>query len=358
MSAFGETPDDTIEILNIVPLQGPGGIVAPSCDAAISLAVNEINDGTGILGREIRTTNIDGGRAPREVADEVSALLATGMVHALTGWHTSAVRLAVSRANGGRVPYLYATGHEGLSDELPGVLMLGEHPAGQTLPAIRWLERELGVWRWAIIGNDYIWPRVSAMAIRESLPHPSALVLERFIPLGVPDFGGFLADPALDRADGVIILLVGADVARFNRQFAATGRANKQIRISPAADENVLLAGGAGANHNFYVASSFFINPRAPDDRDRVARYHRMHGSFAPALTSFGNMSYEAVHALKSLTETTGSLEVPVMHAAIDAGVQLETPGGTKGFRGNQAVRPGHIAVAAGLSFEILARIT
>jgi ABC-type branched-subunit amino acid transport system substrate-binding protein len=73
MSAFGEARDGTIEILNIVPMQGPGGIVAASCDAAIALAVGEINGGAGILGREIRTTNIDGGRAPSEVADEIAA---------------------------------------------------------------------------------------------------------------------------------------------------------------------------------------------------------------------------------------------------------------------------------------------
>ncbi len=221
MSTPIESPDGTIEILNIVPRQGPGGIVAPSCDAAISFAVEEINLGAGILGREIRTTNIDGGRPPREVAAEVSALLAPGMVHAITGWHTSAVRRAVARAGAGRVPHLYATSHEGLADELPGVLMLGEHPSGQTVAAVRWLEREYGVRRWAVIGNDYIWPRRSAEAIRESLSDPAAIVLERYVPLRYADFSDFLAHPALDLADGVVILMVGADVARINRQYAA-----------------------------------------------------------------------------------------------------------------------------------------
>ncbi|WP_433757494.1 substrate-binding domain-containing protein [Nocardia sp. CA-135398] len=358
MSAFGESPDGTIEILNIVPMQGPGGIVAASCDAAISLAVGEINAGTGFLGREIRTTNIDGGRNPREVADEVSALLATGMVHAITGWHTSAVRLAVARANASRVPYLFATGHEGLTNELPGVLMLGEHPAGQTLPAVHWLEREHGVRRWAIIGNDYIWPRESAKAVRRSLADPSAIVLERFVPLGAPDFSEFLDHPALDQADAVIILMVGADVSRFNRQFAATGRADTLLRISPAADENVLLTAGPDANHNFYVASSFFVDPRTDDGRDRLARYRRLHGSFAPALTSFSNMSYEAIHTLRAIGETVGSLDVPDVHAALDRGVQLETPGGSRSFVGNQAQQHGYIALADGVDFDIIARIT
>lgn len=357
MPAFGESPDGTIEILNIVPMQGPGGIVAPSCDAAISLAVDEINGGAGILGREIRTTNIDGGRAPHEVAREVEALLATGMVDAITGWHTSAIRLAVARATASRVPYLFATGHEGLTDELPGVLMLGEHPAGQTLPALHWLEQAYGVRNWAIIGNNYIWPHVSAKAIRSSLSDPARIVLEQYVPLGAPDFGEFLRHPALDTVDCVVILMVGADVARFNRQFAATGRSATQLRLSPAADENVLLAAGPGANHNFFVASSFFVDERTPDGREQLARYRRLHGNFAPALTSFSNATYEAIHTLSGLAHEVGSLQVPEILAAIERGVLIETPSGTRGFRGNQAIQQGYIARADGVAFEILDRI-
>ncbi|WP_230464969.1 hypothetical protein [Nocardia seriolae] len=43
MSPFDGNPENTIEIINIVPQQGPGGIFAPSCEAAISLALEEIN---------------------------------------------------------------------------------------------------------------------------------------------------------------------------------------------------------------------------------------------------------------------------------------------------------------------------
>ncbi|MGK8521854.1 substrate-binding domain-containing protein [Nocardia asteroides] len=358
MSTSSESPEGTLEILNIVPRQGPGGIVAPSCDAAVTLAVEEINRGPGILGREIRTTNIDGGRPPHEVAAEVSALLSTGMVHAITGWHTSAVRRAVARAAASRVPYLYATSHEGLTDELPGVLMLGEHPAGQTVAAVHWLEREYGVRRWAVIGNDYIWPRRSAAAIRASLSDPAAIVLERFVPLGTPDFTGFLDHPALDLADGVVILMVGADVARFNRQYAATGRAANQPRVSPAADENVLLAAGPEANHDFFVASSFFLDDRTPDGRDRMTRYRARHGAFAPALTSFSNATYEAIHTLGALARTVGSLDVPDILHALDHGLALETPSGIRGFRGNQAMQRGYLARADGVDFDIIARIS
>ncbi len=133
MFSFDESPDDVVEVLNIVPLQGPAGIVAPSCEAAISLAAKEINSGTGILGREVRVTTLDGGRSPAAVADEVSALLATGLIDAITGWHISAVRQAVAQVTAGRVPYLFANVYEELPNEPAEVVMIGEAPSGHIL---------------------------------------------------------------------------------------------------------------------------------------------------------------------------------------------------------------------------------
>ncbi|WP_336086501.1 substrate-binding domain-containing protein [Nocardia sp. SSK8] len=357
MPTFHERREETIEILSIVPTQGPGGIIAPSCTAAISLAVDEINSGTGILGREIRLTTIDGGRPPHEVATEIEAFLATGMVGAITGWHTSAVRRAVARAAAGRVPYLYATDHEGLPDERPGVLLVGEHPDHQTVPAAAWMARELGVRRWAVIGNDYIWPRQTAHALRRALPAPADIVLERYVPLGTTDFHAFLDEPALLFADAVLVLMVGADTARFNRQFTATGLPTVLPRLSPAVDENVLLSAGPKANDNLYVASGFFLDDHTADGRDRRARYRRHQGSFAPALTTFSNSAYEAVHLLGALADTVGTLDVETLSARLADGITLDGPTTRHGFTGNQAVGPAYLARADGVDFDIIDKL-
>ncbi|MGW5516948.1 substrate-binding domain-containing protein [Nocardia africana] len=351
MFSFGESPDEVVEVLNIVPLQGPVGIVAPSCEAAISLAAKEINSGTGILGRQVRVTTIDGGRSPAEVADEVSALLATGMVDAITGWHISAVRQAVARVTGGRVPYLFANVYEELPDEPAEVVMIGEAPSGHILPAMRWLSREFGTRRWAIIGNDYIWPVATGRDVRAA--YRDAVHYERYVPLGTRDFGSILTDPRLDGVDGVVMLLVGMDAVRFNQQFTAMGRAGKQLRVSPVVDEQLLLAAGPGANTDLYVASSLF--PDVSADPDRLARYHHMHGRFAPKLTYFGNTAYEALHTLRAMAHAVGSLEVPRLRAALEDGVVLETPSGARMYRDNHVVRPPSlIARAEGVDLRIL----
>ena len=143
-----------------------------------------------------------------------------------------------------------------------------------------------------------------------------------------------------------------------NEINAGAGLLGREICTTNIDHENVLLTGGPEANHNCYVASSFFVDPRSDDGRDRLTRYRRLHGTFAPALTSFSNMSYEAIHTLRAIGEPVGALDVPDVHAALDQCVQLETPGGFRRFIGNQAQQYGYIALADDVDFDINARIT
>ncbi|WP_406235893.1 hypothetical protein [Nocardia sp. NBC_01009] len=99
------------------------------------------------------------------------------------------------------------------------------------------------------------------------------------------------------------------------------------------------------------------LDKRTPDGRARMARYRNLHGSFAPALTSFSNAGYEA-DTSSALASTVGSLAVPDIHAALESGVLLETPGGTQGFLGNQAIQHGYIARADGIDFDVVDRTT
>ncbi len=126
---------DTLDVAFVVPSSGPSGIYGPSCWASGRLAVSEINDGGGILGREVRLLPVDGGRRPHEVAEEVGSLVASGAVGAVAGWHTSAVRQAVVPRLQGRVAYVYTALYEG-GECTPGVFLTGETPAGQLLPAL------------------------------------------------------------------------------------------------------------------------------------------------------------------------------------------------------------------------------
>jgi ABC-type branched-subunit amino acid transport system substrate-binding protein len=255
-------PSRAVSIAFVVPMQGPTGIYGPGCLACGELAADDLNGGGGIAGRPVELVAVDAGRAPDEVAAEVARLVELGRVDAIAGWHISAVRQAITARVGGRALYAFAAMHEG-GDDTPGVFMIGERPVNQLLPATAWMRANHGVSRWAIVGNDYVFPRVTGSTARAALRGSlSEVVSETYVPLGTRDFAGVLRGLDGGEQDGVIMLLMGQDAVHFNRQFAAAGLSSSLTRLSPAVEENTLLAGGVGANANVFAAAAYFDGRR------------------------------------------------------------------------------------------------
>lgn len=343
---------DTLPIALVVPLQGPTGIYGPSCLACAELAVEELNARDGITGRRVELVVVDGGADPAVVAAEVGTLVENGQVEAVAGWHISAVRQAITARIGGRVTYVYAAMHEG-SDDTPGVFMLGERPVNQLLPAARWMHEELGVGRWAVVGNDYVFPRVTAAAARRALHGgPTSIVRETYVPLGTTDFRGVLADLQEPGVDGVIMLLMGQDAVHFNRQFARAGLSAAMPRLSPAVEENTLLGGGAGAHEGLYAAAAYFDGIGTAEGRQLEEAYYGRYGEYAPALNAVGESCYEALHFLARLGDVCGGIDVAAAEQ-LRSGHFYEGPRGLMRLAGNLVNQDVYLASAVGLEFAV-----
>lgn len=360
MSAPARSPDResaALPIAFVVPLQGPTGIYGPSCLACGELAAEQLNAGDGIAGRPVELVIVDGGRAPEEVAEEVGRLVDAGRVEAVAGWHISAVRQAITRRIGGRVLYAYAAMHEG-RDDTPGVFMLGERPINQLLPAAHWMREELGVGRWAIVGNDYVFPRVTGATARLALQgSPSEIVSETYVPLGTTDFGGVLRQLEGGGLDGVMMLLMGQDAVHFNRQFARHGLADRLTRLSPAVEENTLLGGGARAHDNLYAAAAYFDGMATAEGSALASAYYERFGRWAPVLNAVGESCYEAITFLARVGQVCGSLDVDAV-AAMRSGHFYDSPRGLLRLDGNLLNQDVYLAVAKGMEFEVQEQIS
>ena len=328
----------------------------PSCAACGELAVDEINGSGGVLGREVTLQVVDGAQTPDAVAREVAGLLADGAVQAVSGWHISAVRQRLDPVVHGRVPYVYSPLYEG-GERTDGVFLTGETPERQVLPAMRWMAAELGVRSWFVIGNDYVWPRVSARAVRSYVraSRELRLVDEMFVPLGTEDFSGAVGRVLRSDADGVLMFLVGSDAVRFNRAFAGAGLDQRSIRLSPLMDENMLLGTGADNSAELYSSAGFFETLATAAGLGFSLRYAQRFGTSAPALNSMGESCYEALTFLAHLAGRARSLELDQLNGAADK-LAYESPRGLVRMSGNHLQQDIYLARADGLEFDVLAQ--
>ncbi|MFF4798896.1 substrate-binding domain-containing protein [Streptomyces sp. NPDC001351] len=340
----------------VVPLQGPAGVFGPSCELAAQLAVEELNAAGGVLAREVRLVTVDGGGSPEQVAAEVEALVSLGAVDGVLGWHTSAVRQALLPRIAGRVPYVYTAQYEG-GERTPGVFLTGETDAAQLLPAMRLLAEATGARRWCTVGNDYVWPRVTARAARRYARACGGRVRDEvFVPLGTHEFGPVLRRIERSEADAVLMLLIGDDAARFNRAFAAYGLHQRSLRLSTHMDENILLATGAEATDGLWAAAGFFETLATAESLDFSARYAARFGVQAPVVGSLGESCFEGVRLLAALAERTRSLDVGAMCAVADT-VSYEGPRGVLRLDGNHLAQRLYLARADAFDFHIVAQL-
>lgn len=347
---------DVLNMALVIPLQGPAGIFGPSCESCAALAMEEINAAGGVLGRELNLVPVDGGTAPATVATEVDALIRAGAVEAVTGWHISAVREAVAPRIDGRVPYAYTALYEG-GEHRPGVFLTGETPDLQLGPALDWFAGSVGVRRWTIVGDDYVWPRHSARAARHYLRGIGGEVCaEMYVPLGTHDFSGVLRRVEASGCEAVLMLLIGDDAVEFNRAFSASGLDRDILRFSSLIDENVLLASGADNTRGLMTSAGYFEDLATASGLDFAATYFRRFGKDAPVLNSLGESCYEGVRLLTELMRRADSVDVRPM-TAVAEGLSYETPRGTVELRDRHLRQRVFLAAADGLLWDVIQQL-
>lgn len=347
---------DALDVAIVVPLQGPAGIFGPSCECCARLAAEEVNAESGVLGREMRLRLVDGGAPPARVADEVDALVSAGAVQAVAGWHISAVREVVAPRIDGRVPYVYTALYEG-GERSPGVFLTGETPNRQLGPTLRWFAGELGVRRWTIVGDDYVWPRASARAAHRYLAELGGEVCdEMYVPLGTTDFEATLERVVASRCDAVLMLLIGQDAVAFNRAFSRAGLDRDHLRFSSLIEENVLLATGAEHTRGLMTSAGYFEDLPTASGLDFAAGYFRRFGPGAPVLNSLGESCYEGVRLLTELLRRAGGTDVRRIETMAE-GLEYESPRGTVRVRDRHLMQRVFLAAADGLRWDVLQQL-
>ncbi len=317
---------DPVRVGLLISMSGSGGLFGPPTNNAAQLAIEQINEKGGVLGRKLELVVGDDQTNPQIGAQETNRLVEQEKVEVLVGMHNSATRDAVksipARAN---KLYLYTPVYEG-TDFAENMFFLGEVPNQQLAPTIPYMMELTGGKKWYLIGDDYVWPQVEVAAANKIIEESGGTVVgTEFVPLGTSDFSSSVNKIQAADPDLIFAPLVGGDAVGFVKAAHDFGIQAKYL--TPLMEENTVAGIGEQAAAGVFTALSYFWNLDTPAARAFKPAYVDRFGADAPPQTSLSEGVYEALNLWALAVEKAGSLDTEKVAAEL-GGLTYDGPRG------------------------------
>ncbi|MBA4187702.1 MAG: hypothetical protein C0467_06745 [Planctomycetaceae bacterium] len=339
MIGFGERlgntptpPPDSAEPIKIGILHSKTGSMAlsesPVIDASL-LALDEVNQSGGVLGRQLQPIVVDGKSDPETFALAADKLLGEEKVAAVFGCWTSASRKAVKPAfeRHGELLF-YPVHYEGL-EQSPRIVYLGPTPNQQIIPGIDYLTVKLGKKRLFIVGSDYVFPRTVAEIIADhvkKLPGVEIVGAE-FVPLGSRDVVSVVEIIKKSNPDAIINTLNGTTNFSFFKDLKAAGLSAENIAIlSTSVTENELRSLDPATMAGSYLSASYFQSVDREESRAFVRKMQARFGTDRVASDAMA-AAYTGVHMWARAANLAGKLDAETVLPKL-LGASFAAPGG------------------------------
>jgi urea transport system substrate-binding protein len=285
---------------------------------AEKLAIKQINDMGGILGRKIEIIQEDGASDWPTFAEKAKKLLVNDKVATVFGCWTSASRKAVlpvfEKENG---LLYYPTFYEGL-EQSKNVFYTGQEATQQILAGLDWVAKEKKAKTFYLIGSDYIWPRTSNKIARKHIENvlKGKVVAEEYFPLGHTSFGSLINKIKLKKPDVIYSIIVGGSNVAWYKQLKAAGITSKtQTLLTISVTEDEVLGIGGENVEGFYSAMKYFQSLDNPNNKKFVAEFKKMWGPES-VIGDVTQAAYLGPWLWKAAVEKAGSFDVDKVVAA------------------------------------------
>ncbi len=319
---------DTVTVGILHSLTGTMAISETGAQEAEKLAIKQINESGGILGRQIKIIQEDGASDWPTFAEKSKKLLVQDKVAAVFGAWTSASRKAVlpvfEKENG---LLYYPTFYEGL-EQSKNVIYTGQEATQQILDGLNWVSKEKKAKTFYLIGSDYIWPRTSMKIARKHIEKVlgGKVVGEEYKPLGNTQFGSVINKIRLKKPDVIYAAVVGgSNVAWFKQLKAAGITSKKQTLLTISVTEDEVLGIGGENLEGFYSIMKYFQSQDNPNNKAFVAAFKEMWGDDS-VMGDVTQAAYLGPWLWKAAVEKAGSFDIDKVVAASEEGdIELTT---------------------------------
>ncbi|MDX1796060.1 MAG: urea ABC transporter substrate-binding protein [Hydrogenovibrio sp.] len=310
--------DDTVTVGILHSLTGTMAISEIGSVQAEKLAIKQINEMGGILGRKIKVITEDGASDWPTFAEKSKKLLESDKVPAVFGCWTSASRKAVlpifEKDNG---LLYYPTFYEGL-EESHNVFYTGQEATQQILAGLNWANKTLGAKKFYLVGSDYIWPRTSMKIARKHIENVlhGKVVGEEYYPLGSTQFGSLINKIKLKKPDLVFSAVVGGSNVAFFKQLNAAGMNSKRQKLLTLSVTEDEAKGIGGENlEGFYSSMKYFQSLDLPSNKEFVKAFKAEYGQDA-VIGDVTESAYLGPWLWKAAVEKAGSFDIEKVIAA------------------------------------------
>jgi urea transport system substrate-binding protein len=318
----------TVKVGVLQSLSGTMSISEVAVKNAEMLAIKEINESGGVLGRQIEAVVEDGESKPEVFAQKIDKLLNSDDVAVVFGGWTSASRKAMKPVVEGSEGLLfYPVQYEGL-EVSPNIFYTGATTNQQIIPALDYLKEE-GLTDVYLVGSDYVFPRTANKEIKAYAAANGLTIMgEDYLQLGDTNVQGIVSKVLAAKPQVVFNTLNGDTNVAFFKELKAKGNTPEQIQtISVSIAEEETAGIGVDNLVGHLVAWNYYQTTDLPRNHEFVKAFQAEYGAEKHTADPI-EAGYNSVYIWKAAVEKAGSFDVP---AVIEAarGISLETPEGT-----------------------------
>ncbi|RNL82486.1 urea ABC transporter substrate-binding protein [Halostreptopolyspora alba] len=308
-------------------LSGTMAISEVTVRDSVQLAIDEINDDGGVLGRQIEPIEEDGASDEATFAEKAQKLLQSDDVATVFGGWTSASRkamLPVFERNNGLL--WYPVQYEGL-EASDNIVYTGATTNQQIVPALDYLV-EQGHESLYLIGSDYVFPRTANQIITAyAEANDLEIIEEEYTPLGHTEYSTITGEIEREEPDAVFNTLNGDSNVSFFQQLRSAGVTPDDTPVlSVSVAEQEIDGIGVENIEGHPVAWNYYQTTETPANEDFVSAFQDAYGE--DRVTSDPMQSaYNAVYLWAAAVEEAESFEVDDVRAALD-GIERDAPEG------------------------------
>jgi branched-chain amino acid transport system substrate-binding protein len=295
----------TVKIANIVELSGPGTTAGTVFKNGVELAVKEINDNGGILGKKIESYTVDTQTNPGVAKGLTQKAVDDGAFAIFGPVYSGSIMVSMAESKRGEVPNF--TGGEAASITAQGNPYVFRTAFGQStsFPKLaKFINTKAKTLAVIYVNNDF------GKGGRDTLSKlladgPTKIVADISTDAGQVDFSAAVLKAKQSNADAIFAYTNEEESARLLRELKKQGWTKPVIGETTLTGQKVIeLAGDAANGAMAHVGLT--VDAPNPEMLKFKAKYYQAYGSISD---HNGIKGYTGVYVLKAAIEKVGKLD-------------------------------------------------